>query len=98
MRDGPLSGTAREWFVGAGHPAYRSYRRNVLLPRVRGVVGISSTVLLWAGIAGMLVDSAMMVVFGRLSDGVGRRPVYWAGRSACWCGRRPSPRGRTGCG
>ncbi|CAM5620039.1 Sialic acid transporter NanT [Streptomyces alboniger] len=27
-------------------------------------VGISSTVLLWAGITGMLVDSAMMVVFG----------------------------------
>ncbi|MER6693421.1 MFS transporter, partial [Streptomyces minutiscleroticus] len=34
-------------------------------------VGISSTVLLWAGIGGMLVDSAMMVVFGRLSDKVG---------------------------
>ncbi|MGC0386622.1 MFS transporter [Streptomyces sp. SAI-129] len=42
-------------------------------------VGISSTVLLWAGIGGMLVDSAMMVVFGRLSDTVGRRPVYLGG-------------------
>ncbi|MFJ8951171.1 MFS transporter [Streptomyces sp. NPDC102381] len=42
-------------------------------------VGISSTVLLWAGIVGMLVDSAMMVVFGRLSDKVGRRPVYLGG-------------------
>jgi MHS family shikimate/dehydroshikimate transporter-like MFS transporter len=42
-------------------------------------VGISSTVLLWAGITGMLVDSAMMVVFGRLSDKVGRRPVYVGG-------------------
>ncbi|MGW6274644.1 MFS transporter [Streptomyces sp. NPDC055060] len=42
-------------------------------------VGISSTVLLWAGIGGMLVDSAMMVVFGRLSDKVGRRPVYLGG-------------------
>ncbi|MFI0238596.1 MFS transporter [Streptomyces sp. NPDC016845] len=42
-------------------------------------VGISSTVLLWAGITGMLVDSAMMVVFGRLSDKVGRRPVYLGG-------------------
>ncbi|MGW6142496.1 MFS transporter [Streptomyces sp. NPDC055140] len=42
-------------------------------------VGISSTVLLWAGIVGMLVDSAMMVVFGRLSDRVGRRPVYLGG-------------------
>ncbi|MFD4228188.1 MFS transporter [Streptomyces sp. NPDC058545] len=42
-------------------------------------VGISSTVLLWAGIGGMLVDSVMMVVFGRLSDRVGRRPVYLGG-------------------
>ncbi|MFJ3026565.1 MFS transporter [Streptomyces tendae] len=42
-------------------------------------VGSSSTVLLWAGIGGMLVDSAMMVVFGRLSDRVGRRPVYLGG-------------------
>ncbi|MGP3775789.1 MFS transporter [Streptomyces sp. SDT5-1] len=42
-------------------------------------VGISSSVLLWAGIVGMLVDSAMMVVFGRLSDKVGRRPVYLGG-------------------
>ncbi|GGV63205.1 MFS transporter [Streptomyces longisporoflavus] len=42
-------------------------------------VGISATVLLWAGIVGMLVDSAMMVVFGRLSDKVGRRPVYLGG-------------------
>ncbi|MFF5494406.1 MFS transporter [Streptomyces aquilus] len=42
-------------------------------------VGISSSVLLWAGIGGMLVDSAMMVVFGRLSDKVGRRPVYLGG-------------------
>ncbi|MFB6675935.1 MFS transporter [Streptomyces sp. NPDC056390] len=42
-------------------------------------VGISSTVLLWAGIVGMLVDSVMMVVFGRLSDRVGRRPVYLGG-------------------
>jgi MFS family permease len=42
-------------------------------------VGISSTVLLWAGIAGMTVDSVMMVVFGRLSDRVGRRPVYLGG-------------------
>ncbi|MFF8670323.1 MFS transporter [Streptomyces sp. NPDC015242] len=42
-------------------------------------VGISSTVLLWGGIVGMLVDSAMMVVFGRLSDRVGRRPVYLGG-------------------
>lgn len=42
-------------------------------------VGISSNVLLWAGIVGMLLDSAMMVVFGRLSDTVGRRPVYIGG-------------------
>ncbi|MER7196978.1 MFS transporter [Streptomyces sp. CB01635] len=42
-------------------------------------IGISSTVLLWAGITGMLVDSVMMVVFGRLSDRVGRRPVYLGG-------------------
>ncbi|WP_406315710.1 MFS transporter [Streptomyces sp. NBC_00118] len=42
-------------------------------------VGISSTVLLWAGIVGMTVDSVMMVVFGRLSDRVGRRPVYLGG-------------------
>ncbi|MFB7992059.1 MFS transporter [Streptomyces sp. NPDC056002] len=42
-------------------------------------VGISSTVLLWAGITGMLVDSVLMVVFGRLSDRVGRRPVYLGG-------------------
>ncbi|MEU6680125.1 MFS transporter [Streptomyces sp. NPDC046925] len=42
-------------------------------------IGISPTVLLWAGIVGMLVDSAMMVVFGRLSDKVGRRPVYLGG-------------------
>ncbi|WP_338692612.1 MFS transporter [Streptomyces sp. Q6] len=42
-------------------------------------VGISSNVLLWAGIVGMLVDSVMMVVFGRLSDRVGRRPVYLGG-------------------
>ncbi|MEV6702664.1 MFS transporter [Streptomyces sp. NPDC051453] len=42
-------------------------------------VGITSTVLLWAGIVGMTVDSVMMVVFGRLSDRVGRRPVYLGG-------------------
>ncbi|MFD6620003.1 MFS transporter, partial [Streptomyces albidoflavus] len=42
-------------------------------------VGIPSGVLLWAGIVGMLVDSVMMVVFGRLSDRVGRRPVYLGG-------------------
>ncbi|MFE4251500.1 MFS transporter [Streptomyces sp. NPDC056910] len=58
--------------------------------------GISSTVLLWAGIVGMLVDSVMMVVFGRLSaSGWGaRRYADPVGPCAAPAPARPGPSSR----
>lgn len=42
-------------------------------------VGASTDVLLIGVMLGMICDSAMMPVFGALSDRLGRRPVYMAG-------------------
>jgi MFS transporter, MHS family, shikimate and dehydroshikimate transport protein len=42
-------------------------------------VGAPTDILLLGLILGMLADSAMMPVFGALSDRIGRKPVYMAG-------------------
>lgn len=42
-------------------------------------IGIPSNILLWGVLISMTVDCVTMVLFGRLSDHVGRRPVYLLG-------------------
>ena len=43
------------------------------------MMGVQASLMLLGVMAAMLVDTAMMIVFGRISDLIGRRKVYLAG-------------------